>query len=308
MESLRNLSFYDNNTSSLETKTDPEWIEWYIANCVVNILLAIAAILENLFILIAIWRTSTLHTPSYVFLFCLALSDLAVGLLAQPLVVIHNVAEIQGTVSMARVTSVAAAMLSTYLCSVSILSITAVSIDRYLALYLHLRYKQLVTNKRVVALLICTWLFAALVFVTWLWYPANLLIGVAIGICCIIIITFCFCRIYFILRHHHQQIRSQPRPNNSSTEISKKALTSTHYRRSVMGMLMVCVFLLLCYVPYLCTACVIVVRGLTNTNRLLFEFTRTVVFANSAMNPLIYCWRLRDIRTAVLQHLPAWFG
>ena len=67
---------------------------------------------------------------------------------------------------------------------------------------------------------------------------------------------------------------------------------------------MVYILLLLCYIPYLSISCVIVAQGMTNTNRLLFELMRTVVYANSVMNPLIYCWRLRDIRVAVIQRLP----
>lgn len=81
------------------------------------------------------------------------------------------VAKMQGYTSMACVHSAAVDVLSTYLCGVSILGITAVGIDRYLALHLHLRYKQVVTNKRVIASLICIWLFVALVLLTWLWYP-----------------------------------------------------------------------------------------------------------------------------------------
>ena len=283
-----------------------DFLEWYVANCVVNAFLAIAATLENLFILKAIWRTSTLHKPSYMILFCLALSDLGVGLLTQPLVVIYTVAKIRGFISMACVTGVAAAVLSTYLCGVSILSITAVSIDRYLALYLHLRYKLLVTNKRVIALLVCTWLVAALVLLTWLWYPLLIsTIGVTIGLGCIIITAFCFCRIYFILRHHHKLICSQPRPHTTS-DTSNEALRRVwkHYKHSVLGMLMVYIVLLLCYIPYLCISCVVLVQGMTITNRLLFELMRTVVYTNSAINPFIYCWRLRDIRAAVTQRLP----
>ena len=317
MEPLQNFNLSLENTSSLGANTDTicynmnahyfatdHFLGWYIANCVVNILLAIAATLENLLILIAIWRTSTLHTPSYVLLFCLVLSDLGVGLVAQPLVVVHTIAKVQGVISVACVTGVAVALLGTYLCSISLFSITAVSIDRYLALYLHLRYKQLVTNKRVIALLACSWLFAGLVLSMWLWHPSlTYAIGVALGLGCIIITSFCFSRVYLILRRHLHQIHSL---NSSISEPTNEApLTSSkHYRRSVLGMFMVYILLLLCYIPYLCISSAIVVQGTTIKNRLVFELMRTVLYANSAMNPLMYCWRLRDIRTAVLQNLP----
>lgn len=310
MEPLRNLNLSDEKTDIVCYNMNTEYFKtgdflgWYIANCVVSTTLAIAATMANLCILITIWRTSHLHTPSNVLLFCLALSDLGVGLLTQPLAVINTVAKIQRFINTACVTGAAVAVLSTYLCGVSLLSVTAVSIDRYLALYLHLRYKQLVTNKRVIVLLVLTWLFVALVLLTWLWHLRLILgAGIAVGSICIFITSGCFFRIYLILRYHFRQIRIQTRPKIEN-QASNEALNSTHYRKSVLGMFMVYIVLLLCYLPYLSVACVIVVQGINVTNRLLFELTRTLVYANSAINPFIYCWRLHDIRTAVMQRLP----
>lgn len=167
-----------------------DFLEYYIANLIFNILLAIVTTLENLVILIAIWRKPTLQVPSNILLFFLALSDLGVGLFAQPFIVVYTAAKLQGFISMACVSLPAAAVLSTYLCGISLLSITAVSIDRYLALYLHLRYKQLVTNKRVIKALACAWLSAALALVPWIWYPKVIShITVAVGLGCIFVTT-----------------------------------------------------------------------------------------------------------------------
>lgn len=67
---------------------------------------------------------------------------------------------------------------------------------------------------------------------------------------------------------------------------------------------MVYILLLVCYIPYLSISCVIAAQGMTITKRLLFELARTVVYANSALNPFMYCWCLRDIRAAVIESLP----
>lgn len=310
MEPLRNLNSSEEKTNivcynmNMDYFRTGDFLGWYIANCVVSTALAIVATMANLCILITIWRTSHLHTPSNILLFCLAVSDLGVGLLTQPLAVINTVAKIRGIISTACVTGAAAAVLSTYLCGVSLLSVTAVSVDRYLALYLHLRYKQLVTNKRVIALLVYTWLFVALVLLMWLWHPWLILgAGIAVGSICILITSGCFFRIYLILRYHFSQIRSQTRHKIENQASNEALINSTHYRKSVLGMFMVYVVLLFCYLPYLSVACVVVVQDINTTNRLLFELTRTLVYANSAINPFIYCWRLHDIRTAVMQRL-----
>lgn len=290
--------------------TTGDFVEWHIFNGTTNALLCIPATLMNLLVLIAIWRSRTLNSPSHVLLFCLALSDFGVGLLAQPMVVVFTIAKIRQFISVACVSRAAATLLTTYLCGISLLNITAVSIDRYLALYLHLRYKQLVTNKRVVALIACTSLFTAPVVLSWLWYPLLLkYVGATIGLGGIVVTTFCFSRIYLVLRHHHKQICPQPRRGCSPSEtLDETVLISKRYKRSVLGMFMVYVLLLLCYIPYLSISYVITVKGDSPTKRLLFELTRTLLFINSALNPLVYCWRLRDIRAAVIQRLPCASG
>jgi len=203
-EDKTDIVCYDMNTDYFKTG---DFLDWYIANSVLCAILAIATTMTNLCILITIWRTSYLHTPSNVILFFLALSDLGVGLLAQPLAVVNTVAKIQGVINTACISGAAVAALSTYLCGVSLLNVTAVSIDRHLAMHLHLRYKQLVTNKRVVALLVLTWLLVALVLLTWLWYPRVILgLGIAVGCICILITSACFFRIYLVLRYHFRQI------------------------------------------------------------------------------------------------------
>ena len=300
-EEMTDIVCYHMNTNYFKTG---DFLDWYIANSVLCSILAIATAMANSCILTTIWRTPSLHAPSNVILFSLALSDLGVGLLAQPAAVINTVAKIHGFINTACISGVAVAALSTYLCGVSLLSVTAVGIDRYLALHLHLRYKQLVTNKRVIALLVFTWLFVALLLVTWLWYPRFILgLGIAVGCICILITSACFFRIYLVLRYHFRQISIQTQPKTENQE-SNGTLNLTHYRKSVLGMFMVYLVLLFCYFPYLSVAGVLVVQDINTANRLLFELTRTLVYVNSVINPFIYCWRLQDIKTAVLQRLP----
>ena len=52
---------------------------------VVNILISITATTGNMLVLLTIWRSPHLHSPSNTLLFGLALSDLCVGLVSEPL-------------------------------------------------------------------------------------------------------------------------------------------------------------------------------------------------------------------------------
>ena len=57
-----------------------------------NIFLSITATLGNVLILIALHKVSSIHPPTKLFFRCLAVSDLSVGLVVQPLFVTRVVA------------------------------------------------------------------------------------------------------------------------------------------------------------------------------------------------------------------------
>ena len=119
--------------------------------CSLNILLSITASVGNILILIALRKVTSLHSPTKLLFQCLAIIDLGVGLISQPLYVIFifltnfnlklwNIISILQDIAWA---------LSVCLCSVSLLATTALSLDRLLALLLKLRYRHVVTLKRV---------------------------------------------------------------------------------------------------------------------------------------------------------------
>ena len=129
----------------------------------VNIVLSITAFLGNALILFALHNVSSIYPPTKLFLRCLAVTDLGVGLLAQPLYV---------TIIMSPVIKIddhdvfyvlqVALTLCWCLGQVSILALAALSVDRLLALLLGLRYRHVVTLRRVSVVIIWFWLTGAL--------------------------------------------------------------------------------------------------------------------------------------------------
>jgi len=59
--------------------------------CSLNILLSITASLGNTLILIALRKVTSRHSPTKLLFQCLAITDLGVGLISQPLYVIYNI-------------------------------------------------------------------------------------------------------------------------------------------------------------------------------------------------------------------------
>ena len=58
---------------------------FYIAIAAVNIVLSITASLGNILILIALRKVISIHPPTKLLFQCLAITDLGVGLISQPL-------------------------------------------------------------------------------------------------------------------------------------------------------------------------------------------------------------------------------
>lgn len=110
-----------------------------------NSICAVPACLLNLLVIIAVWKKQQLHTPSNVLLSNLALTDFGVGCIVQPLFVAHKIGAIQGNISLHCIASLASKTLASVLGVVSLTTLTAISIDRLLALILNVRYRIVVT-------------------------------------------------------------------------------------------------------------------------------------------------------------------
>ena len=116
---------------------------------VLNSFLSITAFLGNALILIALRKESSLHPPPKHLLRTLTTTDFCVGLFAEPLFVTLIMVVMNEHWNICRYAAVALCVVSYILCGVSLLTLTAISVNRLLALLLGLRYKQVVTLKRV---------------------------------------------------------------------------------------------------------------------------------------------------------------
>ena len=84
------------------------------------------------------------------------------------------------------------------------------SIDRFMAIYLHLRYQELVTHGRVVAVVFSKWAFSAFLSTIMLWVPMNICVVtyVIVEFGCLALTTFLNYKIYLSVRRHRNQIQA----------------------------------------------------------------------------------------------------
>lgn len=268
-----------------------------VANCIVNVISLFVASLGNAVILISIWRTQSLHSPSNTLLFVLSLTDFLVGTVTQPLYIISRIyfltTKTEGPQELLDTFDVT----SSFLSGVSFFTATLISIDRYLALFLHLRYPSVVTNKRISVLIFGSWVLPAIWGYTWICNPRLFyFLGFASSSTCFSIIVAMYCKIYQVVRRHRKHIKNQP--HFQETKSSSRA-NFTSYIRSVLNTFIVCLLLFLCYFPYLCTAPLIQLAGHSVSKKMSLEVSGTIIFINSSLNPFVYFWRVKEFRSAI---------
>ena len=276
-----------------------------IANCVVNIALAFVAITGNALVLYAVWKTPAFRSPSILLLCGLASTDVCVGLIAQPLFIAGHLTDaFSRSKNPKRIVQNAHKTIALSLCGTSLLTITRISIDRLIAIVKPLQYPSIVTSSRVTRILVAIWVVNAMTASTRFWDKQVLstLIFTFIFIClCICII--CHATVYKIMRRHRLQVQSQIQAFEKNTTRTRMA----SLRKSAFNAFVVFIVLVICYCPYLVVHIVHFI-GKAGDVKLGFVLSSTVVFLNSALNPLLYCWRIREIRLAVLQKLRGFFS
>ena len=134
-----------------------------------NVFLSITAFLGNTLILVALHKETSLHPPSKLLYRNLAITDLCVGIIVEPLFVTYWTSVVNERWDICYYPHWAVNYSGLTLCSVSLLTMTAISVDRLLALLLGLRYRQVVTLKRTHIAVTGFWILPIVEASTTLW-------------------------------------------------------------------------------------------------------------------------------------------
>ena len=270
--------------------------------CIANAVLAILATAENSLVILSIWRAPSLRSQSNVLLSGLALSDLTVGLIVQPSWIAHKITLLQNNCF------AHSHVLIVWLCTfdlvsaVTFVNICSISFDLFLALTLHLRYHDLVTIHRLLIYLDSIWIVAAF-YAVWTQFhrsSGEIFLITSGTLFSLLTLGFNF-EIIQIIRRHQKQIQTQLglHHNGPSTR------DYLQHKKSLGTMTYILVLFLLNYLP--CLLYVIIRRSSTAQVTATFvatgDFLATYLYCNSCLNPLLYCWRVREIRKAVKETL-----
>ena len=250
----------------------------------------------------AITKTSSLPKPLKTLLLSLAASDLGVGLLVQPLFITLLIQWLQQlSPSCIMYTSFSVAMNLFF--TASFANIIGITLDRYLAIQLHLRYHNIVTHWRVIAVVIFIWLFSIFLSLRMFWLPSTIkyLVLAVAGILSVLVTTLLYIKIYLVLRRHRNQI--QALQVQQTAQNGERTANFANLRRSAVGTFYVYLLFLLCYLPRFVLLITLHIYG-PNTHLKSFSLcSLTLIFLNSTLNPFIYCWKMRPVRNSLMNTL-----
>lgn len=265
-----------------------------IINIVINSIFACMTVIGNILILISLRRTSRVHAASKALYLSLAMADLGVGIFVQPVFVIRLVAAREGLKEVCRLAGNIIDVAGVITVGVSLQTLSVISVDRVLAVHLKIRYREVATaNRTRIALLIC-WCTSTL-------QGVSFFINTAFYMYQVVGISFCICvsSISYLIIFRNLRILQNQIQNYSPESISNSSFNIKRYKKSVSTVLWVYASLLGCFVPYVPSVAIRLSVGISATNLAVHWFTVTCLYANSVLNPVLYCWKIQEVRDSV---------
>ena len=269
-----------------------------VLNCVVNSFLSYAAVMLNIVLIFALRRTSSLPKTLKALILSVALADIGMGILVQPLHIARLLMDMKNTNNQETYKEIVNVIGRT-LANVSFFGVTTISVDRFLAIHLHLKhqdlltYQEIVTYKRVVATVILSWLLSAFLALNGVLsseYPGNIT-GVAVGMACLLTMALIYFKIYIAVRRRTVHVHAEPAQAVAPNEENRSNFE--RLRKTAVGTFYVYLLFLACHLPI---AIVILSGGQKNKKRHLMIYARTLLYLSSSLVPLVYCWKFRHIR------------
>ena len=262
---------------------------------VLNTFTSVSAFLGNVLILTALHKESSLHPPSKLLLRSLAVTDLCVGLISQPLFVTYCMSIVNEHWNMLRYVSAAVFTTAGIFCGVSVLTLTAISVDRLLALLLGLRYRQVVTLKRTYAIVIAIWVVCTVSSALQFWIRfITLWYSVIVKSLCVVVSSFSYTKIFFTLRHQQNQVQGHAQQPNQTNQ-----LNIVRYKKAVSTAIWLQLMLIVCYLPGGVMTTLVASGTRSLSVSIAWYYAVTLVFLNSSLNPILYYCKLEEVRQGV---------
>ncbi|XP_074737490.1 tubulin beta-3 chain [Strix uralensis] len=258
--------------------------------------LGLVSLVENLLVVAAILKNRNLHSPTYYFICCLAVSDMLVSVsnLAETLFLLlleHGVLVVRASIVRHMDNVIDMLICSSVVSSLSFLGVIAV--DRYITIFYALRYHSIMTLQRAVVTMASVWLASTVsstIFVTYYRNNAILLCLIGFFLFMLVLMLVLYIHMFALARHHLRSISSQQKqPTVYRSSSLKGAVTLT----ILLGVFFICwgpfffhlILIVTCPTNPFCTCFFS-----------YFNLFHILIICNSVIDPLIYAFRSQELR------------
>ena len=268
------------------------------------------AVVANGLVLAAIWRKPSFRTPSYFLLAGLAFTDFCTGLISQPLWTASelsrylapdqfNISDKSKLPKFYSITRSIGDGCAKYFYQVTVLLITVMSIERWL----HMTRRSVLTVRRVSFIV----MMLSLLMLPLLVFPygrgSNFIIILLVP-CCVIVTSIAYFKVFRIIRRHQLQIQA----NAMSQNHVRPVINFVKYKKSVVTILIILVVFYITYLPVIITISLLwVVLQNPIVKELILHVSILLGYLSSSLNPLIFMWRMKDIRDEIIKLLKGTF-
>ena len=118
----------------------------------------------------------------------------------------------------------------------------------------------------------------------WIIFPA------VVVVVSVVVTTLSTLKIFQIARKHQRQISQQ------NQSVQNNTVNVLKCRKSAVTVVYVYGLFVILYLPFCATMFVETFTGYTLAVKITYDYVTTVVFINSFLNPIVYCWRIGEIR------------
>ena len=265
-------------------------IFWIIPSIIINGITCPFTFILNVLVIAAVKRRPRLQTNANIMLACLAVTDVLTGLTAQPLYASWMTLKTLGISNSALY--LVYELFFTTLAPCSFLHLALVVLERLVAIKFPFRYHYIVTMRNIKLAVPFCWVYGILYCMVLQFGDNKFMmyyIWVALPfVSCFVFIIVSYLVLYFETRRHQRRIKTQqlPREDVERYVTDNRALKTTVY---VVGSVSLCLVPMCLY--YLLRA--FGFHLVKESNRAML---RTFLMLNSFLNPLIYCWRQKEMR------------
>ena len=261
---------------------------------VLNSFVAVTAFLGNTLILVALHKESSLHPPSKLLFRSLATTDLCAGIIVEPLLVTYLISALKGRWNICRYILASSDITGHIFGTMSLFTLTVISVDRLLALLLGLRYRQVVTLKRMYLTVVVSWVLSSVEVPMFFWNNRITIWYGYISISlCLVTSIISYAKIFLTLRQNQVQAQGYVNQRKPSQTVQ---LNIARYKKTVSSALWVQLALVAFYLPFVIVEILFLQRGVSQYIVVARFYSATLVLFNSSLNPILYCWKIREVR------------